>query len=124
MQWPVYVEVHWASSCTELLSIDAVDIRSLCLVSRRAHSSQSQAQEDSTEVGTAAYHEGGAAGIVQEDGGVVSCLQGRAHVRCQAAHAAEALGSLQSSTWITVHTVADSAPHERRDRPKSRANVD
>lgn len=80
MQCPVCVEAQWAFSCTESLSFDTVDIRPLCLVRVRACKQPSQSQEDSTEVGAAAYHERGAAGIVQEDGGVVSCLQGKACV--------------------------------------------
>lgn len=39
MQCPVRVEVQWAFSCTEPLSFDTVDVRSLCLVRVRAHSS-------------------------------------------------------------------------------------
>lgn len=81
-------EVQWASLSTGPLS-------PLCLVRVRACSSHSQAQEDSTEVRATAYREGGATGIVQEDGGVVSCLEGRARVSYLAGPTAETLGSLQ-----------------------------
>lgn len=47
-----------------------------------------------------AHREGGAAGIVQEDGGVVSCLEGRAYVNYLAGPATETLGSQQCSTGV------------------------
>lgn len=47
-----------------------------------------------------AYREGGAAGIVQEDRSVVSCLEGRAYVSYLAGPAAETLGSLQCPTGV------------------------
>lgn len=46
-------------------------------------------------------HEGGATGVVQEDGSVVSCLEGRAYVSYLAGPAAKTLGSLQCSTRVT-----------------------
>ena len=46
---------------------------------------RSHTEEDSAEVGAAAHREGGAAGVIQEDGGVLSGLQGGSAVSSDAA---------------------------------------
>lgn len=50
---------------------------SFCPAGGRAWGGRSYTEEDSAEVGAAAHREGGAAGIVQEDGGVLPHLRGR-----------------------------------------------
>ena len=57
---------------------------SVCPARGRARGGRSYTEEDSTEVGATAHREGGAAGIVQEDGGVLPRLrEGRSQPGCR-----------------------------------------